>query len=178
MKTTLLLMTMTLLGLFSGCKTTGGNAKTPRQPAPTMPQGELVEVDYHYQGMAMEMIGSPRLQRQTDGRALLSFELYGQERQFEVSDTLLAAARAIIEEERMYEYGVSYDLVMDGAMILDGYSWSFGATFLAADSTQVRLSSHGSNAEPDGDGLNRLRRLLTDAAMPFARQEMEQEQGR
>ena len=172
-------MTMALLGLFTGCKTSNGSGnddKTTVQPPRPMPQGQLIEVSYHYQGMAREMIEQPRLSRM-NGKPMLEFDFYGEKKQFEVSDTLFDAARTIIEEERMYEYSTSYSLQMNNERILDGYSWSFDATFLNPDSTRERLSSHGRNAEPDGNGLSRMRQLLHNTAQPFAQEEMKKLSG-
>ena len=124
-----------------------------------MPVGRLDEVAYSYQGMQMNVIDQPRLKRTSDGKAVLTFSFYHDERSYEVPDTLLDTARDIIEAEKMYEYGVSYSTVFDGR-ILDGYSWSFDAVFEGGE----RLSSHGRNARPEGSGLHRIERLLNDAA--------------
>lgn len=131
-----------------------------------MPEGRLNEVSYRYQGMRMEMVNSPSLKRFADGKALLKFRFYTDERSCEVSDTLLDRAREIIEAEEMYEYEPSYSPKFEGR-ILDGESWNFDATFEGGE----RLSSHGSNAWPKGNGLHRINQLLQDAAKPFLDEE-------
>ncbi|MBR3456349.1 MAG: hypothetical protein IKH26_13640 [Bacteroidaceae bacterium] len=155
-----LLLIMSLLGLFTSCKSqeTGDNKKEQ----PTMPQGKLISLDYNYGGMRMEQFSDFSLQRKKDGTgALLKFRHYKGEVKYEVSDTLLDAAKRIIEEEKMYEYAVSYALKsINGERILDGYSWHFYALFENKDA----INSSGSNASPGGEGLHRISALLSAAA--------------
>lgn len=163
------LMAMTaMLGMAMGCKmshnTTDPAGRGTTKEA-TMPQGRLIEVEYDYQGMVMEMIGSPRLFR-SEGKAMLSFRLMGgEEETHEVSDTLFDAARTIIEEERMYAYGSSYKISSPFVEVLDGYSWHFEAVFEGGE----HLSSGGSNVRPEGQGLSRISKLLTEAAEQFVK---------
>ena len=156
-----------LASIFSGCKTSkeaGSEGQEPKQPVVerTMPQGKLMGVIYRYGGMMMEMVSDFNLSRK-EGPARLTFSFYNQEVSYEVSDTLFDAARRIIEEEKMYEYAPEYSLQMDH-MILDGYHWSFTATF-----EDERLHSSGSHVSPDGNGLSRLSNLLREAAMDCLR---------
>jgi len=171
MKTIKLLIAMTLIGSLNACKTTHDTgsdtttATTTAEPTPAMPEGLLTELAYHYQGMRMEPVAEPVLYRK-DGLARLKFNHFGTEHDCEVSDTLFSAARTIIEEERMYAYAPHYALSQEiESMMLDGYSWSFSATFLRADGTEKRISSSGRHVSPDGNGLNRISQLLTEAAM-------------
>jgi hypothetical protein len=151
--------------MLLGCKTSSGITDAPSEPeaqpssSVQMPAGRLNEVSYSYQGMMMNVVGQPTLKRTEGGKALLSFHYYSEERSYEVSDTLLDKAREIIEEEKMYEYAPSYSLNLT-ERILDGYSWSFDAVFEGGK----RLSSHGRHVSPNGDGLNRIERLLETAA--------------
>ena len=162
-------MTAIVMGcLLAGCKSnqpamTNNTDTTEQKPQEKMekkmPEGKLTYVTYSYQGMAMEMVRDMELSL-VDGKAQLSFEFWQDKRQYAVDDSLLTAALKIIEEEAMYNYATSYSPNFDG-MILDGYSWSFEATFEGGE----RIWSHGKNAEPRGDGLQRIYKLLREAAM-------------
>ena len=164
----LALVTMVLAGLLAGCKshkapsTDDGELteKGDKEMKNTMPQGRLLSVSYNYQGMMMESIRNKELTRK-DGTPTIKFEFVGEERQFTVSDTLFDAARAIIEEEQMYNYRGYYSLGKMGLEVLDGYNWSFDATFEGDES----ISSGGSNNSPGGDGLHRIDKLLFDTAV-------------
>ena len=170
MKTIKLLIAMTLIGSLYGCKTphsTGSenNATATTEQTPAMPEGQLTEVAYRFQGMHMEPVAEPVLYLK-DGQAMLKFNHFGQEYDCEVSDTLFSAARTIIDEERIYAYAPHYSL--DPAFesrMLDGYSWSFSATFLRPDGTKERIHSGGRHVSPDGNGLNRISKLLIEAAL-------------
>ena len=125
-----------------------------------MPQGRLLKVTCRYQGMMMQPFSNFDLQRDTvTGAAKLSFSHYSDDKEYAVSDTLLDAARRIIEEEKMYEYDSHYSLNLD-ERILDGFNWSFSADFEGKE----RLFSSGSHVMPDGNGIHRLEGLLFDAA--------------
>ena len=145
----LILVTMVLAGLLAGCKahrapSTDDGDQTENENKnmkKTMPQGRLLSVSYNYQGMMMEAIRNKELTRK-DGTPSIKFEFMGEERQFAVSDTLFDVARAIIEEEEMYNYRGHYSLGKMGLEVLDGYSWSFDATFEGDES----ISSGGSNS--------------------------------
>ena len=157
---------MSLLGLFTACKSQkNDNDKTDgtKKEKPTMPQGQLNKLEYNYSGMRIERFSDFELQRKKDGNgATLKFRHFNREDlSFEVSDTLLDAARRIIEEDKMYEYGISYSIqIPDGERILDGFSWYFSATF----EDQQSIYSKGYHASPDGDGLYHISQLLYDAA--------------
>ena len=163
-----LIIAMAITSMLMGCKCkekaaepkNGGN-ETPQltQNTPkTMPEGRLLRVTYSYQGMRMEMFSNFDLQRLPEG-SKLSFRHYNNEVSYEVNDTLLDAARRIIEEEHMYEYDSYYSMKMEGR-ILDGDRWDFDAKFEG----NQRISSGGRNASPKGDGLHKISKLLNDAA--------------
>ncbi len=112
-------------------------------------------VEYQYQGMMMQPVAEVRLERK-NGKVV--FAVRGtttEEKEFVLDDgdQLLKEALAIIEEEKMLDYGVSYEPEMQP---LDGYAWSFSARL--ADGRSV--SSRGHNAEPGGDGLSKMQKLL------------------
>lgn len=160
---------MALIGMATGCKSSKSTTKTKEKTEqktdkqePTMPQGRLMEVDYRFQGMNMMAVNHPRLKR-TDTGATLTVKIMGRgDVELQVSDTLLDAARTIIEEERMYAYDSYYSLPPEIAdKLLDGFSWSFTAVF---EGKQC-ISSDGKHVEPAGDGLQRLNKLLVDEAM-------------
>jgi hypothetical protein len=127
----------------------------------TMPEGCIVRLHYNYKGMMMEEFSNFTLLRLPDGKGnQLCFRHRGQEVTVnDVSDSLFDAARNIIEEERMYEYDSYYSLKMDGR-ILDGYSWDFDVYFEGGE----KLLSGGRHVSPDGNGLQRISKLLNDAA--------------
>ena len=138
-----------------------------------MPQGKLLGLEYNYSGMRIEQFSDFNLQRKEKGHgATMKFRYFNKEVSYEVSDTLLDAAKRIIEEEKMYEYGLSYSWeVMNGERILDGFYWSFHALFENKDT----INSTGSNASPEGEGLHRISRLLHDAAMKCVEKDNPQE---
>lgn len=156
---------MSLLGLFTACKSQengDGKSNNNKTEKPTMPQGKLLELEYNFSGMRIEMFSDFDLHRKEKGPgATMKFRHFNKEVTYEVSDTLLDAAKRIIEEEKMYEYGISYEWEsLNGGRILDGYAWHFYAGF----EDKQHISSRGSNASPDGDGLHRIRELLSEAA--------------
>ena len=116
-------------------------------------------VEYQYQGMMMQPVAEVRLERK-NGKVVLAVRgTTTDEKEFVLNDgeQLLKEALTIIEEEKMLNYGVSYEPDMQP---LDGYAWSFAARL--ADGRSV--SSHGHNAEPGGKGLDRIQDLLFDRA--------------
>ena len=155
---------MSLLGLFTGCKSQNTDGDSPNKKTKKeikMPQSKLLRVEYNYSGMMMEPFYNIELYRNEEGKGpQLKFETQRQEYSFEVSDTLFDAARRIIEEEKMYEYGVSYELASD-IQVLDGYAWRFYARF---ENKEENIDSRGHQVSPNGNGLNRMRQLLYDAA--------------
>ena len=163
-----------LTAIVTGCLLTG--CKTQQQPTTEgqsnsnqaettmkkkMPQGRLLSVGYNFQGMRMEVFRNMELTHK-DGKPVVKFECPYGEREYEVEDSLFDQARTIIEEEKMYEYGNSYELEM-AEMILDGYSWNFSATFEGGE----KIESSGSNSSPDGNGLSKIHRLLYDTCNRF-----------
>lgn len=116
-------------------------------------------VEYQYQGMMMQPVAEVRLERK-NGKVVLAVRgTTTDEKEFVLNDgeQLLKEALTIINEEKMLDYGVSYEPDMQP---LDGYAWSFAARL--ADGRSV--SSHGHNAGPGGKGLDRIQDLLFDRA--------------
>jgi len=114
-------------------------------------------VQYSWQGMMMYPVSDVSVERKAGKVVMTVRGTVGDEKEFVLADgeQLLKAALEIINRERMLDYGVSYQLNSE-FQVLDGYSWSFSARL--ADGRKV--SSHGSNAEPDGDGLASIQDLL------------------
>lgn len=126
-----------------------------------MPEGRIVRLHYNYNGMMMVEFCNFTLCRLPDGKGTqFSFRHRGNEVTInDASDSLLDAARRIIEEESMYEYDSYYSLRMDGR-ILDGYSWDFDVYFESGE----KLLTGGRHVSPDGNGLRRISSLLSDTA--------------
>ncbi len=118
-------------------------------------------VEYHYQGMRMSPLALIRVERKDDKVMLVIKGTVTDEKEFVIDDgeQLLKDALAIIEEEKMLDYAVSYAPATKGR-ILDGYRWEFKAKL--SDGRSV--NSGGNNAEPGGEGLNKIRNLLYDRA--------------
>jgi hypothetical protein len=122
-----------------------------------MPEAELVSVEltrsgtmagYQYEGHAEA--------DSTGGFVLRAMkEQYGPLYEKRIGKEEMDKFRQIIEEEKMYKYKDSYTPMM---RVLDGWRWHFEANF--TDGT--RLSSHGENASPRGEGLERIRTLMDD----------------
>ena len=160
--------------LLCGCKSQqqptegqGNGNQTETTMKKEMPQGRLLSVSYNYQGMRRELFRNMELTRK-DGKSVIRFEGPYGEREYEVSDSLFDQARTIIEEEKMYEYGTHYSVMME-YRILDGYSWDFSATFEGNE----HIVSSGHNASPDGNGLSRIHRLLYDTCNQYFVEEEE-----
>lgn len=117
-------------------------------------------VEYHYQAMRMEPVAEVRLERKGDKVVLVAKGTISEETEYVLEDgeELLKEALAIIEAENMLNYGVSYEPTIQP---LDGYAWWFSARL--ADGRSV--SSHGHNAQPEGEGLGKMHRLLFDRAL-------------
>lgn len=153
-----LFLVIGLLGLFTLCK----GQESPEQPA-TMPQGKLLRVKYAYHGMRMADFSDFDLKRSADkDKSEFSFRHYSSDVSVDgVADSLFTAAYRIIEEEHMYEYCSHYGLSPELERgMLDGFNWSFDAYFENGE----RISSSGRHVMPDGKGLSRIERLLSDAA--------------
>ena len=78
-----------------------------------------------------------------------------------LADTLFTAVSRIIEEERMFEYESHYGLPPElEQRMLDGFRWRFDACFENGE----RIHSSGRHVFPDGNGLQKIERLLYHAA--------------
>lgn len=118
-------------------------------------------VEYQYQGMRMIPVAKVCLERKDNKVVLVVASTRGEESKFVLNDgeELLKEALAIIEQEKMLDYGISYELPPE-MQPLDGYMWSFAARM--ADGRSV--SSRGHNAGPGGEGLSKIRALLFNRA--------------
>jgi len=127
--------------------------------AQTMPDGDLVCVEYSRHGTMARAEFEGSIERDSTGVYVLRAmqEPYGPLFQKVLDVTEMQQFRQIIEEEKMYKYKEAYRPMMQ---VLDGWMWSFRAKF--SDGTSI--SSHGSNAGPKGDGLVRIRGLMTELA--------------
>ena len=116
-------------------------------------------VEYEYSGMRLEPVGCVRVERKNGKVVLVTRGTKTDEKEFVIDDgeQLLKEALEIIEQEKMLDYGVSYEAVLQP---LDGYAWRFNAKL--ADGRSV--SSKGHNAGPEGDGLGKIRNLLFNRA--------------
>lgn len=119
-------------------------------------------VEYEYGGMRMYPVSKVRVERKDGKVVLVSKGTVTEEEEFVLDDgeQLLKEALKIIEEEKMLDYGVSYDVPPE-MQPLDGYAWWFSAKL--ADGRSV--TSRGRNAGPEGDGLGKMHKLLFDRAL-------------
>lgn len=117
----------------------------------------LEMVEYQHQSMMMQPVAEVRLERKNGKVVLATRGTNTEEKEFILDDgeQLLKDALAIIEEEKMLDYGISYELPPD-MQPLDGYAWSFSARL--ADGRSI--STHGHNASPGGEGLGKMQELL------------------
>ena len=153
-----LFLVMGMLGLFSVCK---GQENAEHLTA--MPQGKLLRVEYNFSGMRMAEYRDFDLKRSAEtGKSEFRFKHGSSEVSIDgVADSLFTAACRIIEEERMFEYRSYYGLSPELEKgMLDGFRWSLYAYFENGE----RISSSGRHVMPDGDGLNRIEKLLYHAA--------------
>ncbi len=114
-------------------------------------------VEYEYGGMRMYPVSKVRVERKDGKVVLVSKGTVTEEKEFVITDgeQILKEALAIIEEEKMLDYGVSYDVPPE-MQPLDGYAWWFSAKL--ADGRSV--TSRGHNAGPEGQGLGKMQKLL------------------
>ena len=123
-----------------------------------MPDSELTSLTYTRSGMMAGYQYEGRLEKTDSGIIVKAMrESYGPLYQLTIDTKTLAKFRAIIEEEKMYEYKERY---LPPFEVLDGYMWSFYAHFTDDKS----ISSGGSNAAPGGNGLTRIRDLFIELA--------------
>ena len=158
-----LVLAMGLLGLFSVCK-------AQENSKPVMPQGKLLRLEYSFSGMRMPVYGDFKLKRNAEtGESDFSFFHYNKEMFTKgVLDSVFTAACRIIEEERMYEYAISYSLPPEVEKgMLDGFGWRFEACFENGEC----ISSQGRHVMPGGKGLRRIEDLLSEAARAATKEE-------
>ena len=142
-----------LMGLLTGCGI--------RQQ---MPEGKLVSLEYSRTSMRSNHDYLVNVTTEPNGDVVLRAmkENYGPLFEKKLTAEEVAGFVKIIEEEKMYQYKESYTPVFK---VLDGYQWYFSADF-----EQGHLYSHGSNARPKDNGLDRIREysisLLDDTATP------------
>ena len=122
-----------------------------------MPEGELVSVEYTRSGTMAGYVYEGHVERDLTGAFVLRAmkENYGPLFEKILDAEVMGKFRQIIEEEKMYKYKESY---MPTLEVLDGWGWSFHATF----SDGSVISSHGSNASPSDNGLDRIRNYMTE----------------
>ncbi len=135
--------------------------KTQQPQQPQDQQCGLDMVEYCSQGMRMSPVAQMRVERK-DGKVVFAIKgTTTDEKEYVIDDgeQILKEALEIIEQEKMLEYQSSYSRKTSGR-ILDGEKWSFEAKLADGRS----LSTHGSNAYPDGKGLNRMSKLLYERA--------------
>lgn len=124
-----------------------------------MPEGELVSVEYSRQGTMMGYEYFGRLERDSTGAYVLRAMKKSRSPLYEkhLDDVMVANFRKIIEEEKMYKYKERY---LPHVRVHDGWTWGFKVVF--SDGTEIY--SHGNNAKPSGDGLNRIRSYMEELA--------------
>ena len=122
-----------------------------------MPEGELVSVEYTRSGTMAGYVYEGHVELDSTGAFVLRAmkENYGPLFEKILDAEVMGKFRQIIEEEKMYKYKESY---MPTLEVLDGWGWSFHATF----SDGSVISSHGSNASPSDNGLDRIRNYMAE----------------
>ena len=126
--------------------------------AKKMPEGDLLRVEFSRHGTMAGAEFFGRMEKDSTGMFVVRAmrEAYGPMYEKKI-------------EEKMYKYKESYRPMME---VLDGWSWSFEAKF----SDGTKIYSHGSNASPRGDGLERIRGLMTELAMEGEQIEMSEDE--
>lgn len=116
-----------------------------------MPEGELVSVEYSHHGTMARAEFEGRVEQDSTGAFVLTAmkETYGPLFEKKVDTEVMKHFRQIIEDEVMYKYKETYRPSLE---VLDGWSWFFRARFSDGSS----IYSHGSNAGPRGNGLDRI----------------------
>lgn len=141
MKKCLICMIGGLLGLI-GCGTKA-------------PEGDLLSLEYTISGMRSGYEYEGHVEQGSDSAFVLTAmkESYGPLYQKRIGKEEVNGLRQIVLEEKMYGYKERYSPIFK---VLDGYSWHLRVRF--SDGTSI--SSGGSNARPEGDGLKRLENYL------------------
>lgn len=123
----------------------------------SMPESELVSVEYTTSTMRANHEYEAHVELQPNGDVLLRAmkKNYGPLVEKKVDASALKRLREIIKENKMYAYKEAYKLFFD---VKDGRMWSFHAKFADGQS----ISSHGSNAWPNGDGLKQIKAYVTE----------------
>ena len=124
-----------------------------------MPEGDLLRVEFSRHAARAGAEYEGLVERDSTGVYILKAMQtpYGPLFQKQLDATEVQQFRQIIQEEKMYQYKDIYTPMM---RVLDGYSWSFYAKFSDGSS----ISTHGENARPKGEGLARIRNLMTELA--------------
>lgn len=170
-KITMLVVALALLGSTFTVEAKAKKRRSKTKKEKTMPNKKksakteqclLDMVEYEYGGMRMYPVSKVRVERKDGKVVLVSKGTVTDEEEFVLDDgeQLLKEALKIIEEEKMLDYGVSYDVPPE-MQPLDGYAWWFSAKL--ADGRSV--TSRGRNAGPEGDGLGKMHKLLFDRAL-------------
>ena len=122
-----------------------------------MPEGELVSVELTHSGTMAGYLFEGRVKRDSMGTFVLRAmkESYGPLFEKQVDAEVMHHFYQIIEEAKMYKYK---DVYLPKYEVLDGRSWSFCARF--SDGSEI--SSHGSNAGPKDDGLERIYNYMVE----------------
>ena len=164
-KITVMIVVLALLGGTFSVEAKSKKRRSKTKKEKTMPKKKSAKaeqcildmVEYEYGGMRMYPVSKVRVERKDGKVVLVSKGTVTDEKEFVLADgeQLLKEALAIIEEEKMLEYGVSYDVPPE-MQPLDGYAWWFSAKL--ADGRSV--TSRGRNAGPEGQGLGKMQKLL------------------
>ena len=122
-----------------------------------MPEGNLVRVELTRSGTMAGYQYEGRVRQDSTGAFVLRAmkENYGPLFEKKLDKEVMKRFRQIIEEEKMYNYKERYVPMIK---VLDGWSWTFKASF----DDGYKIQSHGSNAKPKGDGLERIRHLMEE----------------
>ena len=162
-KITVLVVALALLGSTFSVEAKSKKRRSTIKKEKTMPKKQITNatrcaldmVEYSYGGMRMYPVSRVLVERRDGKIVLISQGTVTDEKEFVIDDgeQLLTDALAIIEEEKMLDYGVSYEPIEHP---LDGYAWSFSAKL--ADGRSI--TSRGRNASPEGEGLHKMEKLL------------------
>jgi len=134
------------MGLLTSC---GARAQ--------MPEGRLLSIEYVRSGMMAGYEYHGLLETTDNGDVLLTSmtEKFGEASRLKVDEQTLQRFRDIIKEEQIYNYARDYSPPFE---VLDGYGWHLYIRFEGGKS----IESSGHNATPGGEGLTRLRSLMTE----------------